>query len=194
MTDPSRWSRVGIVGGSFDPPHCGHVLLATYALAVAPIDGILVVPAYSHAFGKQMTPFAHRVEMARRAFSVLDPDRVAISEIERELPAPSYTYRTLEALASSMPRARFRLVVGSDIVKDTSRWTNFARVAELAPLFVIGRGGHDAPDAEHAPIDLPALSSTEVRASLLAGLSVSGLVSASVEAYIAEHALYREQA
>ena len=190
--DPNAWSRIGVLGGSFDPPHCGHLLLATYALAVAPIDGLLIVPAYAHAFGKEMASFEHRLAMVRAGFSVLDPGRVAISEIERDLPAPSYTYRTLEALAAQLPRARFRWIVGSDIAKDTSRWTNLPRVLELAPFFVIGRGGHDAPEHEHAPLDLPEASSTAVRAHVREGRAIAGLVSLDVEDYVRAHGLYRE--
>ena len=190
-SDPTRWARIGVLGGSFDPPHCGHLLLATYALAVAPIDGLLIVPAYAHAFGKDSTPFEHRLAMVRLAFSVIDPARIAISEIERELPAPSYTYRTLEALTAQLPNARFRWIVGSDIVKDTSRWTNLPRVIELAPFFVIGRGGHDAPEHEHAPLDLPEASSTAVRARVREGHAIAGLVSRDVEDYVRAHGLYR---
>ena len=189
----SRWARVGVLGGSFDPPHCGHVLLATYALSVAPIDGVLVVPAHAHAFGKSMAPFDHRVAMARAAFSVIDPERVEICEIERELPPPSFTYRTLEALAERLPHARLRMIVGSDIAKDTSRWTRIDRVTELAPFFVIGRGGHDAPALESAPLELPEVSSTRVREALRGGGSARGLLSASVEAYVEAHQLYRAE-
>lgn len=191
MSDPSRWARIGVLGGSFDPPHCGHSLLGAYALSVAPIDGLIVVPAFSHAFGKAMAPFEHRVAMARAAFSVLDPGRVAVSEIERDLPPPSYTYRTLEALKERLPRASFRWIVGSDIVKETSRWARIERVTELAPFFVIGRGGHGTADSESAPLDLPEVSSTHVREALRAGRGAQGLVSSAVEAYIADHGLYR---
>ena len=193
MSDPARWGRIGVLGGSFDPPHCGHVLLAAYALSVAPRDGLLVVPAYAHAFGKQSTQFAHRVAMARAAFAVLDPARVAVSEVERELPAPSFTYRTLEALAERYPTARFRWIVGSDIVRDTSRWTNLPRVLELAPFFVVGRDGHEVEGAEHAPLELPAVSSTDVRARLRAGEEAAGLISASVAEYARAHGLYRDE-
>lgn len=85
------WKRIGVLGGSFDPPHCGHVLLAAYALSVAPIDGVLVVPAFSHPFGKRMAPFAQRLEMARLAYGVLDPSRVKVNDLEASLAPPSYT-------------------------------------------------------------------------------------------------------
>lgn len=192
MTGATQWSRIGVLGGSFDPPHCGHVLLGAYALAAAPIDGLLVVPAYAHAFGKRSTPFEHRVAMCREAFSVLDPSRVVVSEIERELPAPSFTYRTLEALAEAYPRARFRWIVGSDIVRDTDRWTRLDRVLELAPFLVVGRGGHEGVADVGLPLSLPEVSSTEVRAALRAGEDVTGRLSASVAAYAVRHALYAE--
>ncbi|GAB4208704.1 MAG: nicotinate-nucleotide adenylyltransferase [Sandaracinaceae bacterium] len=187
----SRWARVGVLGGSFDPPHCGHVLLATYALSVAPIDGVLIVPAFAHPFGKQMAPFEQRLAMARAAFGVLAASRVAVCDVEAELAPPSYTWRTLERLAEHLPSAGFRLLVGSDIVRDTAKWSRFDRVRELAPLFVIGRSGHDAPDAESAPLDLPEVSSTEVRRRIRAGEPIDGLVPDVVARLIAREGLYR---
>ncbi len=188
------WRRIGVLGGSFDPPHCGHVLLASYALSIAPIDGLLVVPAFAHPFGKRMAPFEHRLAMAELAFASLDPARCAITDIESTLAPPSYTVRTLEALQVRLPDASFRLLVGSDIVKDTAKWSQIERVRELAPFFVIGRGGHDADDAEDAPLDLPAVSSTEVRARLAAGRDVRGLVPSAVVAYLEQHGSYRDLA
>jgi nicotinate-nucleotide adenylyltransferase len=184
------WRRVGVLGGSFDPPHCGHVLLAAYALSVAPIDGVLVVPAFSHPFGKRMAPFDHRVEMARLAFGVIDPDRCAVCEVESELEAPTYTYRTLERLKEALPGAELRMLVGSDIVGQISKWRALDRVLELAPFFVIGRGGHDAPDAESAPLDLPEVSSTEVRRRLAVGETTAGLLPTPVAEHVARHRLY----
>lgn len=188
------WRRVGVLGGSFDPPHCGHVLLAAYALTVAPIDGVLVVPAFSHPFGKRMAPFEHRVEMARLAFSVIDPQRCAVCEVESELEAPTYTYRTLERLKEALPDVELRMLVGSDIVAQTSKWRQLDRVLELAPFFVIGRGGHDAPEAESAPLDLPEVSSTEVRRRLAAGESTAGLLPTAVAEHVERHGLYRPDA
>jgi len=188
------WRRIGVLGGSFDPPHCGHVLLATYALSVAPIDGLLVVPAFAHPFGKRMAPFEHRLAMAALAFSALDPARCAISDVESTLAPPSYTVRTLEALRARLPDASFRLLVGPDIVKDPAKWDQNERVRELAPFFVVGRGGHDAGDAEDAPLDLPAVSSTEVRARLAAGRDVRGLVPSVVVDYLEQRGSYRDPA
>lgn len=191
---PAGGDRLGVLGGSFDPPHCGHVLLAAYALSAAPIDALLVVPAFEHPFGKAMAPFAHRVAMCERAFAVLRG--AEISRIEEELGGASYTVRTLEALRAARPAATLRLVVGADVLGDAHRWKDFDRVRALAPLFVVGRHGHvrALASSEGDPIetpDLPAISSTLVRERLRAGGSAAGLVPGSVEAYCREHALYR---
>jgi nicotinate-nucleotide adenylyltransferase len=186
----ARWKRIGVLGGSFDPPHCGHVLLAAYALAVAPIDGVLIVPAFAHPFGKRMAPFPQRLAMASLAFATLDPARTVVCDVESELNPPSYTWRTLERLSERLPGAQLRLLVGSDIVRDTAKWARFDRVEALAPLFVIGRGGHDALAAESAPLELPEVSSTEVRRRLRAGASVHGLVPTAVAEHVAREGLY----
>jgi len=196
VTETESWTRlralgrVGVFGGSFDPPHCGHMLLAAYALSVAPIDAVLVVPAFSHPFGKRMAPFEDRLAMARAAFSTLDPARVVISGIESELTAPSYTWRTLEAPSQRLPGLPLRLLLGPALTQGPSKWASVDRVRELAPFFVVGRGEHVAGN-EHAPLELPAVSSTEIRARLGRGEDVVGLLPAGVAAHIARRALYR---
>ncbi|MDQ3038085.1 MAG: nicotinate (nicotinamide) nucleotide adenylyltransferase [Myxococcota bacterium] len=182
-------SALGVFGGSFDPPHCGHVLLAAYALAVAPIERLLVVPAYQHPFGKPLVAFEHRAAMCERAFGVLRG--VEVSRLEEELGGASYTVRTLEALAERHPGTQLRLLVGADVLADVERWKDFERVRELAPLFVVGRSGYAREEGIETP-DLPAISSTRARELLRAGESASGLVPRAVEAYCREHSLYRD--
>ena len=180
---------IGVFGGSFDPPHCGHVLLAAYAISAAPIDRLLVVPTFEHPFGKPLAPFEHRVAMTARAFGVLRGAEV--SRIEEELGGASYTVRTLEALRGLAPRAELRLLVGADVLGDLEKWRDFERVRALAPLFVVGRSGYPREDGMETP-DLPAISSTVVRARLRAGDRVTGLVPRAVERYCFEHGLYRD--
>lgn len=186
----AAWPRVGVLGGSFDPPHCGHVLLATYALAVGPFDALLVVPSFAHPFGKRSAAFVDRLALCEAAFAVLDPSRVFVSSIESELPAPSYTWRTLEEIARRLPRSTLRLVVGSDVARERDRWERIDRVEEIAPFFVVGRTEHTI-GGEHAPLELPAVSSTEVRARLEDGRDVTGLVPTRVASVIASRGLYR---
>lgn len=183
---------IGIFGGSFDPPHAGHVMLAAYALSVAPIDRLLVVPTFQHPFGKVLADYDHRIAMCERAFGIFGC--VSVSRVESELGGDSYTVRTLEELARRMPLARFRLVVGADVLRDTSRWRAFDRVKELAPPFIVGRGGEARESTtervlEGAP-DLPAISSTAVRAGYGRGADLEALVPRAVDAYVRAHGLY----
>jgi nicotinate-nucleotide adenylyltransferase len=188
---------LGIFGGSFDPPHAGHVMLAAYALSVAPIDRLLVVPTFQHPFGKVLAAYDHRVAMCERAFAAV-LTRTSVSRVEEELGGDSYTVRTLEELARRMPDARFRLIVGADVLKDTSRWRAFERVKQLAPPFIVGRGGEAREGATDnvmsgAP-DLPAISSTFVRAGYGRGADLDALVPRFVDAYVRAHGLYRADA
>lgn len=193
-------ARLAVYGGSFNPPHVGHVLVAAYALSVAALDRLLVVPCFQHPFGKHLEPFEHRLRMCELAFDGLA--RVEVSTVERELGGPSLTVRTLEALAARHARASFRLVVGADVLDDAHRWFDFERVASLAPLLVIGRSGFpippppyprgvpDIPESARA-VELPAVSSTELRERLRDGRPTDGMLPLAVREHIDRHALYR---
>lgn len=147
-----------IFGGSFDPPHVGHVLAAEYVLLTEMVEKVTVVPVFRHAFDKEMADYEHRLELTRAAFGHL-PD-VEVSDVERALPTPSYTIRTLEALAERYPGDELRLLIGSDLLADAHRWVRFDEVCQLAPLLVLGRVGSAW---EEAPAVLPDVSSSRVR-------------------------------
>lgn len=155
--------RVAFYGGSFDPPHVGHLLSAAYALSMG-FEKVLVVPVYEHAFGKRMAPFAARVELCRACFRGLAG--VEVSELEATLAPPSYTVRTLERLTAEHPDWKLRVLVGSDVLAETHAWHDFPRVEALAPLFVLPRLGHEVEGL--GPAVLPEVSSTEVRSLLAA--------------------------
>ncbi len=158
----SHARRVAVFGGSFDPPHLSHLLAVAYLRSILGYDRIVVVPVFEHAFDKRLTPFAQRVELCRQAFE--HSDGVVVTTLEANLPRPSYTLNTVEALRELCPTAELRLVVGSDVLAEIPRWHRFERVMQLAPLQVLGRAGH--PHLE-APVPvLPELSSTQVRRAL----------------------------
>jgi len=162
MSDDTR--RVGIFGGSFNPPHVAHVLAAAYTLLVAPIDELWVIPVYQHPFSKELAPFEKRLAMCQLAFAGLPG--VHVSDVERELGGESRTLRTLEHLQGAHPRWAMRLVIGSDVVADLPKWHQFDRIALLAPPFVLERhGSANRPDRAL----LPAVSSTEIRDLFRAG-------------------------
>jgi nicotinate-nucleotide adenylyltransferase len=177
---------VGVFGGSFDPPHVGHVLALSWALSTQELDEVLVVPALEHAFGKVLAPFAHRRRMVELAVATLR--RVRVSDLEARLGGASYTVRTLEELGRRHPGVSLRLIIGSDLVDEVPRWKEGARVPELAQLLVIGRTGYENGARE---LHMPEVSSTEIRERLRTGHSVEGLVPRAVAEHIERYRLYR---
>lgn len=188
---------VGLFGGSFNPPHVGHVLSIAYALSAGLVERVVAVPVFAHALGKSLAPFSARVAMARLAFEWLPG--VEVSEVEQELGSPSRTLRTIQALSAQHPEWQLRLLVGSDILGELHQWHAYAEIERLAPPLVLPRPGAPDPSrrGEAARI-LPDISSTEVRASLNAAAQgdskgaaeLQRVVPASVLAYIREQGLY----
>ncbi|MFK7990300.1 MAG: nicotinate (nicotinamide) nucleotide adenylyltransferase [Sandaracinaceae bacterium] len=184
MTGPT-WA---VFGGSFDPPHMGHVMGATWVASTQGVDRVLVVPAFQHAFDKRLTPFAHRRRMAELAFSRLRG--VTVTDLEARLGGASYTVRTLEYLKQSHPGVALRLMIGTDLVDQVPQWREGPRIPELAALLVVGRGGYADEGGEHESVVMPEVSSTEVRRRLGAGESVAHMVPREVAAYAVRHGLY----
>jgi nicotinate-nucleotide adenylyltransferase len=183
--------RVAIFGGSFNPPHVAHLLAVTYVLACSDVDRVVVVPVFRHPFAKSLAPFAHRLEMCRLTFA--DLARVSVSAVEEELGGESLTVRTLEHLQAQNPGWAMRLIVGGDVVHEMDRWTQPDRIRALASPIILGRVGVSLP-AEHAgaPLVLPEVSSTSIRAALARDDSqLESLLPRRVLHYIRENALYR---
>jgi nicotinate-nucleotide adenylyltransferase len=182
-------SVVALFGGSFNPPHVAHQMACLWVLETQPVDEVLIVPTWRHAFDKALASFDDRLEMCRLAMAPLGP-RVAVSSIERDLGGEaSRTFLTLEALAARRPDARFRVVIGSDILPEKEKWYRWSDIERIAPPLVVGRQGY--PSAGAARVDIPGVSSTEIRARIERGDSIEGLVPRSVARYIEERGLYR---
>jgi nicotinate-nucleotide adenylyltransferase len=171
--------QVAVYGGSFDPPHVGHAMVAGWLLWTGRVDRVWLVPAYQHAFDKQLRPFEQRLELCRALARDVDPERIEVLDIEARLPTPSYTLHTLEALADQHPQHRFRLVVGADVLEQTEHWHAWERIQRNFAPIVVGRDGY--PPVPDAPV-FPGVSSTEIRRRLAQGLPVDALVTAGVAA------------
>jgi nicotinate-nucleotide adenylyltransferase len=185
--------EIAFFGGSFNPPHVGHLLAVAYVLAVHRVDRALIVPAFHHPFNKELIAFEHRAEMAALAFA--DVGRAEVSTIERDLGAEvSRTLDTIEALRARLGNARLRLVIGTDVLHDKHKWHRFDRIVELAPPIVIGRAGVSHPDAPAAV--LPEVSSTAIRGALARGEldAVLPLLPWRVLEYVLAHRLYQAKA
>ena len=186
--------RVALFGGSFNPPHVVHQLVALYVLETQPVDELWFVPTFAHPFGKHLVAYEHRIAMCELAAAPLGP-RAQVSRAEAELAArPEFVAsRTLDlvdhvAASGHAPR----LVVGGDILGETEKWFRWDDVVARAPLIVIGRAGHPLPPGSAAgDITMPEVSATRIRDLLARGASdVTGLVPRDVLRYIAQHNLY----
>ena len=179
---------IGIFGGSFNPPHVGHVLACHFALMAWGLDGMIVVPTFAHPFAKPMMAYDHRLAMTRLAFAHLG-GAVEISEVEKELGGVSYTIDTVQELARRMPDVRLYLVVGSDVAGELPLWRDWDRLEQLVPPLVVPRMGVGEEGSEG--LFLPRVSSSDLRRGFREGLDVGLAVPQAVKAYIDEHHLYR---
>jgi nicotinate-nucleotide adenylyltransferase len=184
--------RVALYGGSFNPPHVGHVLTAVWALSIGVVDRVLVVPTFRHAFAKDLASFDDRMEMCRLSMGFLPG--VIISPIEAEIGGESRTLVTLRRLAETHPGWQMRLLIGADILRETDKWQAFDEVVKLAPLLVVGRLGFTGADVP--PPQLPEVSSTFVRSTIGQARTrdLNRVVPHRVLDYIEAHGLYRDTA
>ncbi|HEY4187980.1 MAG TPA: nicotinate (nicotinamide) nucleotide adenylyltransferase [Polyangia bacterium] len=186
--------RVALFGGSFNPPHVGHQLLALYVLETANIDELWFVPTFQHAFHKTLEPFPDRLRMCELAAEALGP-RARVSDVEARLGGESWTLRTVRKLLEDHPGVAFSLVIGSDLVGETDAWHGVAELRALVPFLVVARGGHpggppSGSDAVAAPVTMPEISSTTIRAGLRAGQAMDAWIPRRVLDYIGARRLY----
>ena len=185
---------VALFGGSFNPPHLAHQMACLVVLETEPVDALWMIPTFRHVFGKELAPFDDRVEMCRRTARPFG-ERVCVSEVERELGQPqSRTLDTVVELRRRHPGTDFRLVIGEDILAERDAWYRWGDLVALAPPVVIGRAGREGEAAGHggrARIELPDISSTDVRDRIARGEGAVPLVPRAVMDYIAGRGLYR---
>jgi nicotinate-nucleotide adenylyltransferase len=184
---------VALFGGSFNPPHVAHQLVALLVLETQPVDELWFLPTYQHPLGKALASFDDRAAMTALAAAPLGA-RVRVDRIEHELAqrpgfVSSRTLDTVTALEALHPDTHFRLVIGADILAETDKWWRWDLLARKAPPIVVGREGYAAPsDALPPPLYL---SSTDIRARLSRGEDAMPLLPRAVLRYIAERGLYR---
>lgn len=190
--------RIGLLGGSFDPPHVGHLLIAQDAFEALALDRLLVVPAGTQPLKQgQQTPAADRLAMTRACFA--DLPGIAVDPVEVERGGLSFMVDTVEDVQRRHPAARLHLLVGDDVLPTLPRWREPARLLAMVELVVLTRGEASTtlPAGVHATVQrLPTrrvdVSSTEIRARVRAGRSLRGFVPDAVAAYIASTGLYLE--
>jgi nicotinate-nucleotide adenylyltransferase len=178
--------RIAIYGGSFNPPHVGHAMVASWVRWTGRADAVWLLPVYRHAFedrhDKTLAPYAERVAWCTAMAADLGPG-VAVSTVESELPVPSFTVDTLRHLAATHPEHRFRLVVGADVLEQVGAWREWDVIEAVFAPIVVGRQGYPAP-TERPSVDFPDVSSSDLRDRLARGVAVDHLVTAGVAALL----------
>ncbi len=185
-------TRVALFGGSFNPPHVAHQLVALYVLETCEVDELWFVPTWLHPFGKPLAPYPHRIAMCELACGGLGP-RAKVSRAEEAIAqrpgfVSSRTLDLVEMLVESEGMS-FRLVIGSDILDETDKWYRWDDLVALAPPIVVARAGARV-GGSFGPV-MPDISATKIREMLVArDRSVAELLPRSVLGYIAAHGLY----
>jgi nicotinate-nucleotide adenylyltransferase len=187
--------RIGIMGGTFDPVHVGHVVAAVTVRHALELDRLLVVVAGDQwqKRGRVVASAADRLDLVRAAAE--DLDAIEASSIEIDRGRPSFTHETLEEL--TRPDRELFLVLGADAARNTGTWVAVERCQELANLVVVSRAGDPGEPADPGgwrwcSVTIPWLdvSSTDIRARLAGGWPVDGLVPPGAVSLIRARGLY----
>lgn len=187
--------KIAILGGRFDPPHLGHLWVASQVLDyVTDVSEVILVPAHEHQWKKTEVSGKQRLEMV----SMLKGDRISVSDIELERKGVSYSIDTIRAIKEET-KSEVYWIIGSDILGEFHRWDRAAELFKEAEFLVFPR------DPYHIPSDIPeefkvirkpdlitsSISSTVLRERLKQGLSIEKFVPKPVNNYIVEHSLYK---
>ncbi len=181
-------AEVALIGGSFNPPHVGHLMAALYVRATLAVDEVWLLPSFQHPFGKALAGFDDRVAMCEVMARDCGP-WLSVSRAEAEVGGEGRTIDLLEWLIPRHPSTRFRWVIGSDILADLPKWKAWDRIQALVQVTVLHRAGYPSPDALGPP--MAEVSSTEIRRLFEEGQEPVGLVPARVLTLIRERGLYR---
>ncbi len=208
MPESTLRQRIGVFGGTFDPIHIGHLLMAEYAREALGLLKVHFIPAHiaPHKLDRPATDEKMRLEMLKLSIGG-NPNFVA-DDRELRRGGTSYTVDTLQELKAEFPEADLVFLMGADSLAELHTWREPARICELAFVAVIARGGQAPPDLKQLERYLPAgnrhdlashlvrmpqleISSTEIRTRITAGKSVRYQLHPAVEAYIAANRIYR---
>lgn len=197
--------ELGILGGTFDPVHVGHLIVAEEVRVKIGLEKVLFMPAGQpwQKAARPIAPVEHRLEMLRLA--MLSTPYFEISRLEVDHPGPSYTVDTLAALASQAPGTEFHFILGWDALRELPLWKEPERILALARLVAVSRPHSPRPSLSRLEAVLPRarerirvlagpyldISSSDIRRRVAQGKSIRYLVPEAVENYIQQKGLYR---
>ena len=180
--------RIGLLLGSFDPIHNGHVMMAEKVWELGLVDKVFFVPSAQNPWKERSTNFLIRCAMIQRAIG--NRPEFFMSPVEVQLDEPYYTYKTLERLQELHPTYQFNLIVGADVAATIKDWENGNWILENFPLIVLSRPGYDSDNS--VPLEVN-VSSTQVRTLTKNGESIDHLVHPGVKEIIECIKLYKNE-
>ncbi len=185
--------KIALYGGSFNPPHVGHLLAAQLVLATEDVDELWFVPTHTHMNGKQLLDYEHRIEMTRMMARYVGP-RASVSRAEGRLAKTpgfrgSLTVDLIRAIKEEWPNDSFRFIIGTDLVQSAKEWEGWDEVVSLAPPIAVARSGYGTNPLAHRVV-VPDVSSTFVKECWRAGRDVTGMVPREVLEYMDRNELY----
>jgi nicotinate-nucleotide adenylyltransferase len=192
--------RLGVLGGTFDPPHVGHLLAASDAFEALALDRLSFIPSAVPPFKSRTVEATPEQRLRMLELTVGGDPRFDVCRIELDRVGLSYTVDTLAELASAAPGATLVLLIGEDLAMQIASWRESARIAELARIVVLVRAGPVAPTVHRPAPPLPMtrlatrrvdISSTEIRDRVRTGRPIHGFVTDAVAAFIDAAGLYR---
>ncbi len=196
--------KIGILGGTFDPPHLGHLIAATQIKERLHLDEMWLMPVASHAFDKKLSPSSTRLEMTK----LVKGPGLHASDIEITLGGVSSTYHTLKYLKETRPDDVFYFCMGSDLLADFHKWNDWEALVEENPFVIYPRGDHTDHLYDHtlkimgqnlmsqitlidgSDVVITNISSSLIRTLIREGRTIKYLVPDVIEAYIRKHNLY----
>lgn len=196
----SKGKRIGVFGGSFNPPHLAHLIAAEYAVSQLALDTLLFIPARIPPHKQHLTLASSEDRVHMVELAVQGNEKFAVSSIELQREGPSYTIDTLLKLQEEMQPASMHLLIGADNLLIFSSWYRVEEIKKIAKIAVMARPTFDLATAptEHLQnieivhIPLLEISSTAIRERVAQGKSIRYLVPDTVHQYIEEQHLYRK--
>ena len=190
--------RLGVLGGTFDPPHVGHLLAASDAFEALSLDRLLFVPAKVPPFKSRTVQASADQRQHMLELTLGDDPRFQASRIELDRDGLSFTVDTLEALQRETPGGSLFMLIGEDLASQIASWRDAARIADLAKIVVLVRATPGTQSALESTLPMLRLatrrielSSTEIRERVKAGRPIHGFVTDAVAAFIDATGLYR---
>lgn len=190
--------RIGVMGGTFDPIHHGHLVAASEVAQSFDLDEVIFVPTGEPWQKKRVTAGEHRYLMT--VIATASNPRFTVSRVDLDREGPTYTIDTLRELKEERPGAELYFITGADAIAQILSWRNHDELWKLAHFVAVSRPGHeldtaDLPSADVSQLEIPALaiSSTDCRDRVRSGNPVWYLVPDGVVQYIAKHHLYRSK-